>query len=107
MRSRNVVVLYDENVSFDHYFGTYPNATNPAGEPAFTAKVGTPAVNGLAGALLTANPNGANPQRLDRSQALTCDQDRGYTDEQNAFDDLQMDKFVPFTNGGGCARRRR
>jgi phospholipase C len=30
-----VVVIFQENVSFDHYFATYPNATNPAGEPFF------------------------------------------------------------------------
>jgi phospholipase C len=34
---KHVVVLFQENVSFDHYFATYPNATNPAGEPAFHA----------------------------------------------------------------------
>ena len=26
---KHIVVLFQENVSFDHYFGTYPNATNP------------------------------------------------------------------------------
>jgi phospholipase C len=26
---KHVVVLFDENISFDHYFGTYPFATNP------------------------------------------------------------------------------
>src|SRR5579875_2746236 len=72
---KHLVVIFDENVSFDHYFGTYPYATNPAGEPRFVARPGTPSVNGLTGALLTNNPNLANPQRLDRSQALTCDQD--------------------------------
>ena len=50
------MVLFDENVSFDHYFGTYPNATNTDGH-AVHAKQGTPAVNGLtrpkAAALLT------------------------------------------------------
>ena len=25
---KHVVVIYGENVSFDHYFGTYPDATN-------------------------------------------------------------------------------
>jgi len=69
---KHLVVLFDENVSFDHYFGTYPSATNPAGEPRFSARPGTPAVNGLTPALLTDNPNLANPQRLDRSLALTC-----------------------------------
>src|SRR5215471_19116279 len=30
---KHLVVIFDENISFDHYFGTYPNAANPAGEP--------------------------------------------------------------------------
>ena len=30
---KHVVVLFQENISFDHYFGTYPYATNPADEP--------------------------------------------------------------------------
>jgi phospholipase C len=34
---KHFVLLYQENNSFDHYFGTYPNATNPAGEPKFVA----------------------------------------------------------------------
>src|SRR5579862_5514535 len=78
---KHLVVIFQENVSFDHYFGTYPNATNPPGEPRFTPASGTPTVNGLSGALLTANPNGMNPDRLDRSQPLTCDQDHDYTPE--------------------------
>ena len=44
---KHLVVIFGENVSFDHYFGTYPYATNPAGEPAFYAAPGTPTVNGL------------------------------------------------------------
>src|ERR1700722_2962054 len=75
---KHVVVIFGENISFDHYFGTYPNATNPKGEPAFYPKPGTPSVNGLSGSLLTNNPNLDNPQRLDRSQAVTCDQNHGY-----------------------------
>src|SRR6202041_348620 len=51
--TRHVVVIFQENVSFDHYFGTYPNATNPSGEPRFVAAPGTPTVNGLTGLLLT------------------------------------------------------
>ena len=27
---KHVVVIFGENISFDHYFGTYPNAVNPA-----------------------------------------------------------------------------
>ncbi|MGH2887321.1 MAG: alkaline phosphatase family protein, partial [Solirubrobacteraceae bacterium] len=99
---KHVVVIYQENVSFDHYFATYPNATNPAGEPLFHASRRTPSVNGLTGALLSANPNEANPLRLDRSHALTCDQDHGYTHEQQAFDSGLMDKFVQFTQNTSC-----
>ena len=40
------MVIFDENVSFDHYFGTYPYAANTDGTT-FTAKPGTPTVNGL------------------------------------------------------------
>jgi phospholipase C len=100
---KHLVVIFQENVSFDHYFGTYPNATNPAGEPQFNAAPDTPTVNGLTGALLTANPNSANPMRLDRSQALTCDQNHDYTPEQQAFDHGLMDKFVQFTNNESCS----
>jgi phospholipase C len=94
---KHLVVLFQENVSYDHYFATYPNATNPASEPAFTAQRGTAAGNGLSGALLTRNPNLSNPQRLDRSQAVTCDQDHEYTAEQSSFNHGLMDKFVQDT----------
>jgi phospholipase C len=97
---QHLVVIFDENVSFDHYFGTYPNALNPSGEPKFVAKPDTPAVNGLNAYLLTKNPNAANPRRLDRSQAVTPDMDHEYTDEQKAFDGGKMDKFVEYTSGG-------
>ncbi|GIM45153.1 phospholipase C [Collibacillus ludicampi] len=97
---KHLVVLFDENVSFDHYFGTYPHAANPPGEPKFTAKKDTPRINGLTEELLTKNPNQYNPKRLDRSQAMTDDMDHEYTDEQKAFDGGKMDKFVEYTSGG-------
>ena len=99
---QHLVVIFQENVSFDHYFGTYPNAANPPGEPRFTAAPGTPSVNGLTDDLLANNPNAANPRRLSRSEALTCDMDHGYTSEQKAFDHGLMDKFVENTSGGSC-----
>ena len=34
---KHVVVIFNENVSYDHYFATYPRAANPPGEPRFTA----------------------------------------------------------------------
>jgi phospholipase C len=108
---KHLVVLFDENVSFDHYFGTYPYAANTDGTP-FTAKPGTPTVNGLyskitstgpVGKLLTKNPNEYNPQRLTHSQALTCDQNHGYTAEQEAEDGSKMDMFVQDTEQDDCS----
>ncbi|MGB6323883.1 MAG: alkaline phosphatase family protein [Xanthobacteraceae bacterium] len=104
---KHLVIIFNENVSFDHYFATYPKATNPPGEPAFTAKPGTPKVNNLANAhLLTNNPNftnkangadAAEPFRLDRSQAFTADQNHAYTAEQQAYDGGKADLFPKFT----------
>ncbi len=99
---KHLVVIFGENVSFDHYFGTYPNAANPAGESQFHAAPNTPAVNGLSGSLLTANLNLANPQRLDPSQAMTCDMNHGYSAEQKAANGGLMNMFVQNTSGGGC-----
>jgi phospholipase C len=90
---QHIVVIFDENISFDHYFATYPRAANPQGQPAFKPLANTPAVNGLSGALLSGNPNlnpanaaGAmNPFRLDRSQAATADQNHNYGPEQSAL----------------------
>src|SRR6478672_6226437 len=93
---QHVVVIFDENVSFDHYFGTYPFAKNPPGEPQFHAAPGTPSVNGLSAALLTANTNLANPFRFDRSEPITCDQNHDYTPEQQSYDAGLLDKFVQF-----------
>jgi len=101
---KHVVVIFGENISFDHYFGTYPFATNPPNEPQFHAAPGTPTVNGLNTSLLEANPNLDNPERLDPSQAVTCDQNHGYSAEQSAFDSGLMDKFVQDTTGGGCTQ---
>ncbi len=115
----HVVVIFQENVSFDHYFGTYPQAANTDGQT-FTAKAGTPAVDGLTPAtdpslpaslrhssdLTATNPNSSLPVRLSSNVnptstnpgsaagELTCDQDHNYADEQKAFDGGLMDKFV-------------
>jgi phospholipase C len=98
---KHVVVLFDENVSFDHYFGTYPNAANTDGTK-FTAQPGTPKVNGLTKTLLTNNPNAYDPKRLAHSQALTCDQDHNYSHEQKAVNGGKMDKFVENTEADHC-----
>src|ERR1700682_2016574 len=82
---KHLVVIYQENVSFDHYFATSPNALNPAGEPAFHAAKGTPSVNGLNDGLLTNNPNLSNPQGLARTHPLACGQGYDGTAEQRLF----------------------
>ncbi len=124
---RHLVVIYQENVSFDHYFGTYPKAANTDGQH-FTARAGTPAVNGLLPAtssslppalrhstdLTATNPNSALPKRLDSTTTgrtggaggqLTCDQDHDYSAEQQAFDSFKMDRFVQSvgTDGGSTS----
>jgi phospholipase C len=119
---KHVVVIFDENVSFDHYFGTYPHAANTDGQR-FRPSLFTPAVDGLLPAisrslpaamrhgtnLLQSNPNIALPQRLDSSAIgasggaggqLTCDQDHDYSDEQQAFDGGKMDLFVQSVGTG-------
>lgn len=96
---QHLVVIFDENISFDHYFGTYPVAANPPGEPGFVAAPDTPTVNGLTPALLTRNPNAIQPMRLDREHALTCDQDHNYAAEQRAYDRGLVDRFVEETEG--------
>jgi phospholipase C len=103
---KHVVVIFSENRSFDHYFGTYPVAQNPQGEPAFTAAPSTPEVQGLTEALLTNNPNALNPLnganavnpfRLDRTQANTEGQNHAYTAEQHAYDNGASDLFPAYT----------
>jgi phospholipase C len=111
---KHLVVIFDENESFDHYFGTYPYAANTDGTP-FVAKPGTPTVNGLyraitpsgpVGPLLTDNPNEYNPERLTAAEALTSDQNHADVPEQEADDNNRQDKFVQYTESStptnGC-----
>ena len=108
---QHLVVIFGENISFDHYFGTYPKALNPAKEPHFEAAPNTPTVNGFTDALLFSNPNlmnaagngaaASNPFRLDRSQAATADQDHDYTPEQQAVHGGLMDAFPEYTGTPG------
>src|ERR1700722_8364566 len=113
----HVVVLFQENASFDHYFATYPNAQNNAGEQAFYPYPGTPTINGLTPDLLNRNPNlnaagtaRVNPARLTPAQAYTCSQNHNYGPEQSALDGGVMDLFPKFTGrtasegcvAGGC-----
>jgi phospholipase C len=93
---QHVVVIFQENVSFDHYFGTYPLAANPPGQPAFHAAPGTPRpVDLLDSALLTHNPNRFDPQRLSRSDWPLCDLSHDYDPELREWNGGRMNRFVP------------
>jgi phospholipase C len=126
---KHLVVIFQENVSFDHYFGSYPAAQNNPGETPFTAAETTPkSINGLLTPLdvnnsflplkdidlNSRNPNGplgsgaaingsdaSNPFRLSPAQALTSDQGHNDLPEQLADDNGKMDAFPHFTGSGG------
>jgi phospholipase C len=125
---KHVVVIFQENASFDHYFATYPDAKNSDGTR-FVARAHTPTVNGLTDGnsqfpervnigLHDFNPNnpvgpptgldpngGANPFRMTHDQIVTCSNNHDYTGEQQATDSGLMDMFpqVNFKDGAGCA----
>src|SRR5262245_27600143 len=99
----HLVVIFQENVSFDHSPATYPNATNATGQP-FTGTPPNGAPVGLGGpvnnlantvgttgpgsTLLDHNPNSSNPNRFDPaldSNVLTCSVNHSYKPEQAAF----------------------
>jgi len=125
---KHLVVIFQENVSYDHYFGTYPNALNLSGETPFHAAPGTPKNNNLVTPLdpnsnfvpiggldlLNNNPNGptgsgaaqnganaTNPFRLSPAQALTADQGHNESPEESAYDNGKMDLFPKFVGTAG------
>ncbi|WP_051951790.1 alkaline phosphatase family protein [Actinacidiphila yeochonensis] len=100
---KHLVVIYDENVSFDHYFGTYPQAANTDGTK-FTAAKNTPKANNLTNSgLLKKNPNQYAPQRLASTDAVTCDQNHSYGPEQYAANGGKADSYVQNTDSGKCS----
>jgi len=119
-RIKHVVIIFQENASFDHYFATYPNAKNTDGVK-FLARPDTPTVNGLTDGnsqfpervnvgLHDHNPNqaangDANPFRMTRDQVVTCSNNHGYKGEQQATDAGFMDKFPQnnIPSQPGCA----
>ena len=99
---KHLVVIFDENVSFDHYFATYPHAANSDGTP-FHAAAGTPAARTLQRAgLLHDNPYQYDPVRLTPEQAMTCDQNHNYGPEQQAFNGNAMNRFVQKVSVDTC-----
>jgi phospholipase C len=106
---KHLIVIFDENRAFDHYFGTYPIALNLPGEMPFHPKPHTPKVENYRKRpeLLQNNPNyyldavthekvHVNPFRLGRDRVVQCSQNHGYMNEQQAVDGGLMDQFIPF-----------
>jgi phospholipase C len=92
-----LIVIFQENISFDHYFATYPYAKNSPGEPSFLALPDTPSINGLTKALLNNNTNLVDPFRMNKQDAKTvasCDNNHTYTAIQKSYNGGLMDKFV-------------
>ncbi|MFZ0223622.1 MAG: alkaline phosphatase family protein [Candidatus Nitrosopolaris sp.] len=94
---KHLVIVFQENVSSDHYFATYPHAMYGDNGSKFRVDPHTPSVNGLSAALLIDNPNSANPFRLDPSQQRTCDITHSYNGEQKEYNSGLIDKFVQFS----------
>ena len=92
---KHLVVIFHENNSFDHYFGTYPNASTRAAKRSVrSTRSENPRLFRCPTRLLLMASlpplvilNAVAPfRRLDRAQALTCDNDNHYNDEQKAYD---------------------
>jgi phospholipase C len=101
---KHLVVIFDENISFDHYFGSYPVAANTDGTK-FTAAKDTPKnIDTLSHAgLLQKNPNQYLPKRLGPAQAVTCDQNHNYGAEQYAANGGKADSYVQNTETSTCS----
>jgi phospholipase C len=84
---KHTIILYQENISFDHYFGTYGHGSN--GIPAGATLSHT---NGA----LTWGPY--TPTQLGASQTRTCDVDHSYVDMIKMANHGAMDQFLQLGN---------
>ena len=101
---KHLVVIFDENISFDHYFATYPKAANTDGTTFHPSRHTPKDIDNLRTAgLLKKNPNQYLPKRLTPEQAVTCDQNHSYGPEQYAYNGGKADKFVENTDSGKCS----
>ena len=94
---QHLIIIFQENVSFDHYFGSYPYGENLDGEVQFYASANTPSVDGLTKSLLYNNTNLNDPFRMSKDNAKTvasCDNNHDYTAIQKSYNRGFMDKFV-------------
>ena len=83
----HTIILYQENISFDHYFGTYGHGSNgiPAGSQLFHTSAGG-----------TWGPY--SPTMLQSTQLRTCDVDHGYADMIKMANHGAMDMYLQFGN---------
>ncbi len=86
---KHTIILYQENISFDHYFGTYGHGSN-----------GIPAGSTLTHTGSSGNTWGpyAPTQLSGLTQSRTCDVDHSYSDMIQMADHGLMDKFLQFGN---------
>jgi phospholipase C len=108
----HIVVIYQENWSFDSYFGKFPGANGLANatSAAQVDKSGTPYAT-LPQPLLAGKPDTRFPANLpnapfDASQYVTADQKTGdlvhrFYQEQLQIDGGKMDKFVAWSDAAG------
>jgi phospholipase C len=84
---KHTIVLYQENISFDHYFGTYGHGSSgiPGGSTLFHTN-----------ATQTYGPY--SPTQLGSSQFRTCDVDHNYSDMIRMVNHGAMDQFLQFGN---------
>ena len=94
---QHLIIIFQENISFDHYFGTYPHAENLDGEIPFYPSHDTPSVNGLTISILHNNTNLSDPFRMSKDDAkiiASCGNNHTYTAIQKSYNSGLMDKFV-------------
>jgi len=129
---KHLIVIFQENVSFDHYFGSYPLARNESGKAPFAAMETTPkSINNLLTPLdvndnfaplkdvdlMGRNPNGphgsgaainggdaSDPIRLSPGEARTSSQHHEDLAEQLADDNGKMDAFPSSTGRAGAPK---
>jgi phospholipase C len=86
---KHTIILYQENISFDHYFGTYGHGSN--GIPAGSTLTHTSTTG------VTYGPY-APTQLSGTTQSRTCDVDHSYTDMIRMVNHGAMDQFLQFGN---------
>ncbi|BCJ85565.1 phospholipase C [Effusibacillus dendaii] len=98
---KHTVVIFQENRSFDNYFGTYPTA------PGFHALPGTPKdVKNIPAGAFNPDENGnpVYPYLFPLDQLQTKDVDHGFDHMMEMVDGGKMDKFYLVNNRRGAGK---